>query len=94
VWFGEASFSCLIRSPDACPARPARAVSGADRAPVLHTRPMRRWVCVLVLLFGFTSESYAWTVRARPAVPVERDLASFEPSDRGTVATGDWWQRG
>jgi hypothetical protein len=55
---------------------------------------MRRWVCVLVLLFGFTSESYAWTVRARPPVPVERDLASFEPSDCGTVTTGDWWQRG
>jgi hypothetical protein len=27
-------------------------------------------------------------------MPVERDLASFEPSDRGTVTTGDWWQRG
>jgi hypothetical protein len=51
---------------------------------------MRRWFCVIVLLFGFAGDGYAWTVRPRLPVPIERSL---DPRDvtSGAVPTGAWW---
>jgi hypothetical protein len=53
---------------------------------------MRRWVCVIVLLFGFAGEGYAWTVRPRLPVAIERPLESHGPRS-GVVPTGAWWLR-
>jgi hypothetical protein len=52
---------------------------------------MRRWVCVIALLFGFAGDGYAWTVRARMPVAIERRLEGL-PDRRGTHQTGRWWQ--
>ena len=56
-----------------------------------YTRPMRRWVCVIALLFGFAGDGYAWSLRPRIPVPIERrfDLAGGQ----GMMSpTGAWWQ--
>lgn len=52
---------------------------------------MRRWVCIIALLAGFSGNAYAWTARPRIPVPVVRQLG---PADarRGLVPTGVWWQ--
>jgi hypothetical protein len=55
---------------------------------------MRRWVCVIALLAGFSADGYAYTVRTRRPVPIER------PLDDGTTSqyrrheltrTAAWW---
>jgi hypothetical protein len=55
---------------------------------------MRRWVCVIALLAGFSADGYAYTVRTRRPVPIER------PLDDGTISqhrrheltrTAAWW---
>lgn len=57
-----------------------------------YTRGMRRRLCVIALLFGFAGEGYAWTVRPRTPVPIERQLEA--PDGRaGTVPTSAWWVR-
>ena len=38
-----------------------------------YTPAMRRFVCVAALLFGFSGDRYAWTVRYRLPVPIERE---------------------
>jgi len=64
----------------------------ATRAP--RTRPytpaMRRFVCVAALLFGFSGDRYAWTVRTRLPVPIERPVSLSEPGR--TRRTLSWWQ--
>ncbi|HEV8489235.1 MAG TPA: hypothetical protein VGQ58_05565 [Candidatus Limnocylindrales bacterium] len=52
---------------------------------------MRRWVCIVALLAGFSGDGYAWTVRPRIPVPVERPL-DLRPGGRGTLRTGAWWR--
>jgi hypothetical protein len=63
--------------------------AGADR-PRAYTPAMRRWVCVLVLLFGFAGEGYAWTSRPRIPVPIERPLDPRDPM-AGGLPMGAWW---
>jgi hypothetical protein len=55
-----------------------------------YTPAMRRWVCVIALLFGFAGDSYAWTVRPRMPVPIERPI-DVEPARRGLRQSGRWW---
>jgi len=57
-----------------------------------YTPAMRRWVCVAALLFGFSGDGYAFTMRARIPVPIERPLPA-SPRGRGFVPTLDWWRR-
>jgi hypothetical protein len=52
---------------------------------------MRRWVCVIALLFGFAGDGYAWTARPRMAAPIERALG-MGPDRRWISPTGDWWR--
>jgi hypothetical protein len=52
---------------------------------------MRRWVCVIALLFGFSGEGYAFNARPRIPVPIVR----IEPAavrGRGLVPMPDWWR--
>jgi hypothetical protein len=57
---------------------------------------MRRWVCVVALLAGFSGEGYVWTIRPRIPAPIERP---FEPRGSrrmrpdGLLPTADWWHR-
>ncbi len=55
-----------------------------------YTPPMRRFVCVAALVFGFSGDGYAWTIRARTPVPMERPVTLAE-SER-TRRTPAWWQ--
>jgi hypothetical protein len=50
---------------------------------------MRRWVCVIALLFGFAGDGYAWTARPTLPVPIERQIRD---RDRRTPTTGHWWR--
>jgi hypothetical protein len=52
---------------------------------------MRRWVCVIALLFGFAGDGYAWTIRPRMPIAIERQ---FERSmSRATLRQSSrWWQ--
>jgi len=51
---------------------------------------MRRFVCVAALLFGFSGDRYAWTVRYRLPVPIERPVALDEPGR--TRRSLGWWR--
>jgi hypothetical protein len=53
---------------------------------------MRRWVCVIVLLAGFAGDGYAWTVRPRIPVGIERTLTSGETRGSRRMSA-DWWLR-
>jgi hypothetical protein len=53
---------------------------------------MRRWVCVIALLTGFSGQGYVWTARPRDPVPVERRIDRPAPA-RGIRLTADWWRR-
>jgi hypothetical protein len=63
-----------------------------------YTPGMRRWVCILTLLAGFSADGYAYSARPRNTVPIERPLD--EPRRAGArVARDDlsrtaaWWAR-
>lgn len=79
--FCEASFSAHRRA--AC-----RAAGRSRSRP--YTPAMRRWVCVIALLFGFAGDGYAWTVRPSLAVPIERQIGGRD--GRRTPTTGYWWR--
>ncbi|MFL5778239.1 MAG: hypothetical protein ACJ761_04790 [Chloroflexota bacterium] len=53
---------------------------------------MRRWVCLIALLTGFTGERYVWAARRPMPVPIERPV---QPATRpgGLRRTADWWAR-
>jgi hypothetical protein len=51
---------------------------------------MRRWVCEIALLFGFAGDGYAWTVRPRIPVPIERQIDD-SPARAGLQQSGRWW---
>jgi hypothetical protein len=53
---------------------------------------MRRWVCVIALLAGFTASDPSWSVRSRPPVPIERQLATFDRTDH-PLPSAAWWLR-
>jgi hypothetical protein len=59
---------------------------------------MRRWVCIVALLAGFSADGYAYTVRSRPPVPIERQLdgpvdsrAGRRQRNRSMTRTAAWW---
>jgi hypothetical protein len=73
---------------------PARrtAVPKGLRGTRPYTPAMRRWVCIVALLAGFTREDYVRSVRLREPVAVER-LLTPRAGSRGLVPTGAWWLR-
>jgi hypothetical protein len=59
---------------------------------------MRRWVCIVALLAGFSGQGYAWTIRPRIPAPIERPFEAPATGRRAGAAgpiepTGDWWRR-
>ena len=63
--------------------RPSR-----DPPPILPT--MRRWVCIVALLAGFSASDPSWSIRPRQPIPVERRLDSFSRAGGGLPAAA-WW---
>jgi hypothetical protein len=51
---------------------------------------MRRWVCVIALLFGFSGEGYAFNARPRIPVAIVRELP-IQGRGHGLVPTLAWW---
>jgi hypothetical protein len=54
-----------------------------------YTRRVRRWVCIVALLVGFSGQDYTWSARVRIPIPVERLLDPRRP-DPG-LPEGAWW---
>jgi len=52
---------------------------------------MRRWVCIIALLTGFSGQGYVWSTRARQPVPIERPVAQPTRA-QGLRLTADWWR--
>ncbi len=76
VWHGEASFPA--REPD-----PGRTGSPA------YTPAVRRWVCIVAMLAGFSGGGYTWSARPRAAVPMVRMLDPRRP-EPGLPEVA-WW---
>jgi len=49
---------------------------------------MRRWVCIIALLAGFSADGYVRSARLRTTVPIVRQLVEPEP---GLAPTAAWW---
>jgi len=49
---------------------------------------MRRWVCIIALLAGFSADGYVRSARLRTTVPIERQFAKPHP---GLAPTAAWW---
>jgi hypothetical protein len=56
---------------------------------------MRRWVCIIALLAGFSADAYAWSARPRQPVPIERgwDPAPARRASPALQPTSAWWGR-
>jgi len=54
---------------------------------------MRRWVCIVALLAGFTGEDYVHKARLREPVAVERLIGRGAGDGRALPQTGAWWLR-
>ncbi|HEX5823579.1 MAG TPA: hypothetical protein VFY18_03875 [Candidatus Limnocylindrales bacterium] len=55
---------------------------------------MRRWVCIVALLAGFTADDYGRGSRLRQPVAIERLIGDRRgPRARGLEPTGAWWTR-
>jgi len=50
---------------------------------------MRRWVCIVALLAGFSRQDYVRGVRLPATVPIERLLGA---GGRSGLPTGAWWR--
>jgi len=51
---------------------------------------VRRWVCIVAFLVGFSGEGYVWTARPRIPVPVERLLDPRRPDP--AIPEAAWWR--
>jgi hypothetical protein len=49
---------------------------------------MRRWVCIIALLAGFSADGYVRSARLPTSVPIERQLSEPRP---GLSPTAAWW---
>ena len=79
VWHSEASFPARRTKPDP-----------GGRAVPTYTPPVRRWVCIVAMLVGFSGDGYAWTARPRIPVPIERLLDPRRPD--AALPEGPWWR--
>jgi hypothetical protein len=57
---------------------------------------MRRWVCIIALLAGFSSDEYPRSARLRIPIAIQRplDAPAGLPNRRSAFTTTDaWWRR-
>jgi hypothetical protein len=55
-----------------------------------YTSAVRRWVCIFVLLFGFTGQEYAWSKPSRAMVTTHQPLARM-PRRGPETQPESWW---
>ena len=55
-----------------------------------YTPAVRRWVCIVAFLVGFSGDGYVWTARPRIPVPVERLLDPRRPDP--AIPEAAWWR--
>jgi hypothetical protein len=84
VWHGEASFAVRRRFGR----RARERLRGGPRRTRRYTPAVRRWVCVVALLWGFTRQDYPWSARPRIPIPVERLLV---PGRDPELPEDAWW---
>jgi len=55
-----------------------------------YTPPMRRWVCIVALLAGFSRSDYGWFARPRLPVAIERpiDPDALDPLEAAACLLG------
>jgi hypothetical protein len=56
---------------------------------------MRRWVCIITLLAGFSADGYVWSARRRLPVPIERRMDTVlygVPPGTSLQTTSAWWR--
>ncbi len=61
-----------------------------SRKPLLYTAGVRRWICIITLLAGFTSQDYALNGQSRAVVPTEQPYDRL-PWRGIEVQPWDWW---
>ena len=54
---------------------------------------MRRWVCIIALLAGFSGDDYVRGARLREPVAIERLIGTGRLDERRPAQTGAWWAR-
>ena len=67
---------------------PGGAIGAATGQP--YTPAVRRWICIITLLAGFTSQDYVWLGRSRPPVATEQPYDRL-PWHGREVQPWDWW---
>jgi len=77
---------------------PRRCGSARPHFLPAYTPAMRRWVCIVALLAGFSGQGYAWTIHPRIPAPIVRPFGPRAMGRRAGTAgpiepTGDWWRR-
>ena len=55
-----------------------------------YTSTVRRWICIITLLAGFTRQDYVWLARTRAAEPTEQPYDRL-PWRGIEVQPWDWW---
>ena len=58
-----------------------------------YTPAVRRWVCIIAVLVGFSGDGYVWAARPRIPVPVERLIDPDRARDEGLPEVA-WWRLG
>jgi hypothetical protein len=55
---------------------------------------MRRWVCIVTLLAGFSADGYVWSARRRLPVPIERRMDTMPgmAASSSLRTTAAWWR--
>ncbi len=61
---------------------------GSGRVPA-YTPAVRRWVCIVAMLAGFSGSGYPWRARPRIPIPVVRVLDPRRP-EPGLPEVA-WW---
>ncbi len=67
--------------------------SGGRKRRAPYTRDVRRWVCIIALLAGFSADDYVRGARLREPVPVHRLIDERPSRGSGLAPTGAWWTR-
>jgi hypothetical protein len=66
------------------------AISPGTRRALAYTSGVRRWICIITLLAGFTRQDYVWMGRSKPPVPTEQPYDRL-PWRGIEVQPWDWW---
>ena len=64
--------------------------SGRGRNGAPYTSAVRRWVCILVLLFGFTGQDYAFAAQRRAPTLTAQPLDRM-PWRGPETQPASWW---